>query len=235
MYGGELRSTRLARGLSTQALAERAGLSIAAIQYLEAHGDLPQRSPAQRVREALGLPPPTDHDAIPEPAPEAPDDVAIEALIADTATGCHEEHLADALRWTLPRVIAAIRALDQRLARTGQVLIRDARDGYTLGARHSVVDDDARRSVRERQLADLDPLTALILRDILEGATKKRRWTNFTTPDEQQAIRHLLAAELIEDNMATLGPTRRALAAFGLMGSVDGFWQYQRIALEYGI
>ena len=35
--------------------------------------------------------------------------------------------------------------------------------------------------------------------------------------------------------MATLEPTRRALAAFGLLGSVDGFWQYQRIALEYGI
>jgi len=35
--------------------------------------------------------------------------------------------------------------------------------------------------------------------------------------------------------MATLGPTRRTLAAFGLMGGVDGFWQYQRIALEYGV
>jgi hypothetical protein len=34
--------------------------------------------------------------------------------------------------------------------------------------------------------------------------------------------------------MATLGPTRRTLAAFGLMGG-DGFWQYQRIALEYGV
>lgn len=68
-----------------------------------------------------------------------PDDVAVEALIADRAVPCSAEYLADALNWTLPRVIATIQALDHRLEQTGQTLIRDSQRRYALGARTSLI------------------------------------------------------------------------------------------------
>jgi len=76
-------------------------------------------------------------------------------------------------------------------------------------------------------------LTASILQQILEGLREQRRWTNFTSPHQQRAIRHLLAADLIEDNVATLRPTNQTLAAFALTGGLNGFCHHQRIALDH--
>lgn len=218
MSGDELRRRRLALGLSRRALAERTALTIAAIDHLEQHGDHPQRSAAHRVRDALGLPQPSNPVRTREPTA---DDVAIEALIADHAASCRPEDIADALDWTLPRVINSIEALRRRLEQTGQALIRDSGNRYALAARTSLLDDQTRRRTHETHLSDLDPVTASILHQILDGPREDRLWTNFATLEQLEAIRHLLGAELIYDDGATLRPTGRTLATFGINGEFN--------------
>lgn len=231
MSSDDLRHGRLALGLSIHALAERTGLSTAAIEYLEEHGDLPQRSPARRVREALGLPEPSTPDSSP-PATATDDDVVVEALIADAGGFCSREQVADALNWTLPRVAAAIQALHGRLAPTGQTLVRDAEHGYAFGARRLVIDTAAHGRAHEWHLGELDPLTASVLYQILRGPRENRRWTSFTTIDERDAIRHLIAAELIDEHHDRFRPTERAIAWFGIVLYEDGYWRYPQIALD---
>lgn len=228
MSGDELRRRRLALGLSRRALAERTALTIAAIEHLEQHGDHPQRSAAHRVRDALGLPQPSNHARARDPTP---DDVAIEALIADHATSCSPEDIADALDWTLPRVIDSIEALRRRLEQTGQALTRDSRNRYALSARTSLLDDQTRRRTHETHLGYLDPVTASILHQILDGRREDRLWMNFATLEQHEAIRHLLGAELIYDDGATLRPTDRTLATFRINGDFNTL-RRPRVQLE---
>src|ERR1043166_4828386 len=54
-FGGLLRQHRVAAGLTQEALAERAGLSVYGIQKLEAGTTHPYRDTAQRLAQALGL------------------------------------------------------------------------------------------------------------------------------------------------------------------------------------
>jgi len=229
MSSADLRRQRLALGLSVRSLAERTGLTTAAIEHLERHGDLPQRSPARRVREALGLPPPVDdHDSPMTPT----DDITVEALIVDQRVACSADCLADALTWTLPRVLAAIRALDRRLQGTGQTVIQDADRRYTLGSRTSVIYSAARRRAHEVNLSDPNATTASTLLKILEGAREQRRWSNFASREQHDAIRGLLAADLIQDNGVTLRPTDRARTAFGIEGDHNTSWRVARVELS---
>lgn len=231
MSSDDLRNGRLALGLSLHALAERTGLSTAAIEYLEEHGDLPQRSPARRVREALGLPEASTPDSSP-PTTAADDVVVVEALIADAGGFCSREQLADALNWTLPRVSAAIQALHDCLEPTGQTLIRDAEHRYALGARRALIDTEAHHRAHEWHLGELDPLTASVLYQILRGPRENRRWTSFTTIDEHDAIRHLIAADLIDEHHDRFRPTDRSIAWFGIVLYDDGYWRYPQIDLD---
>lgn len=48
-----------------------------------------------------------------------------------------------------------------------------------------------------------------------------RLWTNFATLEQLEAIRHLLGAELIYDDGATLRPTGRTLATFRINGECN--------------
>lgn len=58
-------------------------------------------------------------------------------------------------------------------------------------------------------------------RKILDGPREDRLWTNFATLEQLEAIRHLLGAELIYDDGATLRPTDRTLATFGINGEFN--------------
>lgn len=132
----------------------------------------------------------------------------IEALIADRAAACSAEYLADAMTWKLPRVIAAVDALERRLQQTGQTLIRDSQHRYTLSARTSLIAHQVRHRAHELHIAEPETAAADVLLRILKGPRENRRWTSFQTSESRQAIRHLLAAGLIQENGVTIASSR---------------------------
>lgn len=155
----ELRERRLALGLSRQQLAEQTGLTTAAIERIENTGDIGYRSPADRIRRALGIAPTTT--AMPEAAGDDPSKV--EALLADLHEPCTAEGIAAAFGWSLTRASRAIARLDRHLAHRGHTLHRHGHGAYTLAPRTELLDADTRRRAhqtarpRDRERAAPDP------------------------------------------------------------------------------
>jgi hypothetical protein len=132
------------------------------------HGDLTLRF-AARMAEILGV----DLAALLqvfEPNPPRPDDVAVEAALAELGRCTPAEELARALGWSLERTNAALEALERRLSVSGTILKRK-RFEYALGPRRSALNDHQHRNLQRVAINrwGLTLGTARVLRDALDG------------------------------------------------------------------
>lgn len=118
-----IRSRRLALGLSVRAFARAVGVSPMTVTALENgrnHEDLSLRLVC-RIAAALDLELASLLER-PEEQPSGPDDVIVEAALAELGRLVHRDELARALEWDIARLAAALERLERRLIATGQRL-----------------------------------------------------------------------------------------------------------------
>jgi transcriptional regulator with XRE-family HTH domain len=208
---------RATPGLSRHDLAQATGLATGTIEHIEtngSHDDL-QLSSAVQLAGALGVAL-ADLLQPPGPAPSAASgDVAVEALLAEQRQPLTAEELADALDWTLARTLAALRALQRRLAGTGQALQHIPTHRYALVRDATALTAAQRRDAGRRQLRRLDVATARVLHRIVCGPRQDRRWNAYTEDDRGQ-LAELIRLELVHDTGGQLQLSTELMANLGL-------------------
>lgn len=169
--GQKIAEFRRLAGLSQRALARLllvAPMTIHRIENGGGHGDLSLRF-VDKLATAIGVDIATLLPAPEEPEPK-PDDVVVEAALAELGRYVPIEELARALGWTLERADAALRNLQERLRITGQ-MVKKRRFDYSIGPRPAVVTEgqhvNLQRSAISRWGLLLGP--ARVLRDALDG------------------------------------------------------------------
>lgn len=213
MTGHDLRHRRLVRGLSRREVADRTGVTSAAIEHAEQSSHELRGPLTDKLARAL-----VRHGET-QPRAGTPSDAArAHALLADLARPCTLEQIAEVLRWSLARATAALEALEERLADSGQAIEPTGRHTYRLAPRDHLLSDTERRRAHQAPAGPLTQDAAAILHQIIEGPRRRRYRDNFTTPGSRPAIERLLAADLVwEDDATALWPTDRALLTLGLI------------------
>lgn len=228
MTGADLRRRRLERGLTRRGLADRAGVTTAAIDHAEQTTTELAGALTDRLARALAQP----GDRTPEPAPA--DHARVHALLADLAGPCTLDQIAEIFEWQLRRASDALKDLESRLAHSGQSIQRTGRGTYRLAPRAELLTETERRLAHQAPAGPLSPHAAAVLHQIIEGPRNRRYQDNFTTPAARRATERLRAADLIAEDQATsLWPTDRALATFGLntTGHRQTSFRFQRTRL----
>ncbi len=186
----------LALGISRTDLARLTGLSWELIAHIEEHGEPPALTldAARRLASALGIDL-TTLTSRPK-QPPTPNDVRLEALLAHADRPPTATDIADVFGWTLERVVDALSGLDARLAETGQTLRRLPHGRYALTCRGEVLEHDEIARLRRHE----SPVTgtdAALLRHLIRGRLRDRRWSEFT-PDQRTSLARLAEHGLIE-------------------------------------
>lgn len=149
--GAKLSQARTAQGLSQRALGRLADIRMGTLAKLE-RGEPVQTLTVRalvKLADAVCVDPSTLLVRSEEPVDPEPDDVKVEALLAQAGKAVNRDDIAWSLEWTLDRTNDALKALERRLAPTGQRL-RAAKFGwYAVGASQDVLsDDETARSTR---------------------------------------------------------------------------------------
>lgn len=142
--GEVLRRARVARNLSQRALARDVNLRLGQLVAMEksGHSDRLTLGALYKLADSLCVEPAsllTQQTAVREPAP---DDVAVEALLATVGKATNRDDIAWALGWDLERVNRALLALEQRLRASGQRLRRAKFGWFCLAAADDVLGVD---------------------------------------------------------------------------------------------
>jgi len=204
-----IRERRLALGLSQGALAGRLGVSPPLVRKLEQgenHHHLTLALVGQ-VGEVLGVP---LHELVSAPDERAeanPDDLRVEAALAERRKKVRASELARALGWTLPRTHAALKRLRQRLEPTGQRL-QQRLGGWRLTSRGGVL-TQRELEVLERATTARLRLTrydALVLRALVQGELDPR-WEAHANEAQRVALGRLLKRGYAQKTSSGFAPT----------------------------
>lgn len=169
--GHKIAELRRLAGLSQRALARLLVVAPMTIQRIEnggGHVDLSMRF-VDKLATAIGVDIATLLPVAEEAEPR-PDDVVIEAALADLGRYIPVEELARALGWTLERADAALLDLDERLRSTG-LMLKKRRFSYSLGPRQAVVTEGQHANLQRAAVSRWGLLLgpARVLRDALDG------------------------------------------------------------------
>jgi len=124
-----------------------------------------------------------------------PDDVRVEAALAEFPDGLSRVRLAEAFGWPLDRMERALAALEQRLRPTGRRLRPVGWHRYALGSHLGVLTPEERSHLRRSTSDGLDHDEAAALFQIVRGFSSVGL---FSTGPGAQAVRSLLRQGLIE-------------------------------------
>lgn len=126
-----------------------------------------------------------------------PDDVRVEAALAEFPDGLSRDRLAEAFGWSLDRMERALAALGERLRPTGRRLRPVGWHRYALGPHLGVLTGDERSHLRRSTSEGLDHDEAAVLFQIARGFASVGL---FNTGPRAQAVRSLQRQGLIERN-----------------------------------
>jgi hypothetical protein len=127
-----------------------------------------------------------------------PDDVRVEAALAEAGRLVGREELADLFGWSLRRTLDALHRLDERLSTTGQRLHR-LHGASTVRVREGALSESEIRRLAQRRIAKfgLTVREARLLRDVLEKRTGIK-WERDASFPDRCASGSLMKQGLIE-------------------------------------
>ena len=128
---------------------------------------------------------------------ELPDDVRVEAALAEFSDGLARDRLAEAFGWPLDRMERALAALEERLRPTGRRLRPVGWHRYALGPHLGVLTDEERCHLGRSTLDGLSQDEAEALFQVARGFASVGL---FSTGPAAQAVRSLQRHGLIERN-----------------------------------
>jgi transcriptional regulator with XRE-family HTH domain len=205
---------RTSAGMSELALGRAIGVSQTFIRNLEAglnHESLTLRLVA-RLADVLGTDIAELVGAEPDASQPAPDDIRVEALLADAqpySVAAHE--IAAAFDWPLRRAYSALRQLRSRLT-AGGTRLREASGGtWRITASQASISAVERERLAIARLArsGLNLVEARVLREVTEGLVDQN-WDRTATRSERIALGRLLKARLVVtamNGMIALSPS----------------------------
>jgi transcriptional regulator with XRE-family HTH domain len=201
-----IKSLRLENKLSQRALAHKLGVSQGFVRYLEEgdnHEQLNLRM-VSRIAEILGA---DLRDLIRRDSSSAdpsPDDIRVEALLADEGVSLAAQEIAAAFEWPILRAHQALRQLKARLTAGGTEVWSGA-GRWKLGARRAVLADEERERLARARLPrrGLNRIQAQVLREVAAGTFNKSYYLKSgKLPTNNQELRAL--AGLLKLGLAAL-------------------------------
>jgi transcriptional regulator with XRE-family HTH domain len=202
-----IRQLRLENGLSQRALSYLLGVSLTFVRHLERGGNHEQLTlrTVSRLAEVLGAEPYDLFLRDRSSADPSPDDVRVEALLANEGAALAAQEIAAAFGWPVRRVHDALAQLKRRLGSAGTDVWNGA-GRYKLGARRAVLSDAERDRLARARLPrrGITRPQAQLLREIAAGTFKKSYpWASgmrHLAHQEQIALAALLKLSLIRLN-----------------------------------
>ena len=198
-----LRRGRAERGLSHRQLSRMTDIRLVTLLGMEKGGpcDRVTLGMLSKLADALGIEPAALLGTTRDEVPPEPDDVQVEAALAQTGKLVNSDDLAWALGWDIERTRRALLALEQRLRTTGQRLRKGSYGWFGLSAARGVLSTDAAAAVERATFSEsgIQRGHAQVLLQIAAGAkihntrpdSGKRVWRG---PD---TVGRLLRANLI--------------------------------------
>jgi len=200
-----MRRARAAQNLSQRALARITDIRIAQLISMEQGGGCEKITLGSlcRLAEALCVDAASLLSRTSEPRPAQPDDVQVEAILAQVGKAVNRDDIAWALSWEIERVNAALVALERRLEGTGQRLRRAKFGWFGLAAAGDVLDAEKSANSERATFSEygIQLRHARILSLLAEG--KKIRQTHANAGTGTRG--HNPVGELLRANLIGIG------------------------------
>jgi transcriptional regulator with XRE-family HTH domain len=213
LNGALVTERRLDLGYSESRLARLLAVGAPVIKRLEAgenHGDLTWQTIC-RLCEVLAIDPAgLAAGPVREPAAATPDDVAVEAALAQAGRRLTGQELARGLKWPLERVQSAIDRLRRRLEQTG-VRLNYNGGRYSLWPAAGILTSDQVEGIERAYVENAHITTheARVLRQVIDGRVDDV-WLTRATAAQKPVLARLLRLGWIERRGTRFLPTEAA-------------------------